>query len=249
MEAREAIGRAIGGLLAPFAAIGSLTRGARLFHPDGVVYRAEVQPLADEGLLGELAQRLSGTALVRLSGALFRWRGVDKPDILGIALRFKGNAELTAKAVQGDQDLLLVSSRSLLRLPFGPFTTKAHDFLANTYYAILPFHVDGLGQVKWRLSTSGVKTTGRNRHERLDQSVCLGIARLHLEVRPAKGGAPWTPVVGIDLREQIQVDQEKLAFNPFRSGLGIHPIGLFQSTRAAVYAASQAGRRAARKLR
>jgi hypothetical protein len=249
MRVREAIGRALGGILAPLAAGGSTLRGARLFHPDGVVYYAEVCPLAKEGALGEVSQRLAGAAIVRLSGAAFRFRGAELPDVLGVAVRFKGSDERSAAPKRRDQDLLFESAASLWQLPFAPFTTNTHDFLANTYYAILPFVVEGLGQVKWRLCSAGVTTTGKNRCERLEQAVRLGLAVLQLEVRPAKRGGAWVPVATIALRERAAIDQNKLEFSPFRDGLGIFPVGLLQSMRAVVYPASQIGRRLARGAR
>lgn len=249
MRLMEAIGRAIGWSLAPLAAGGSLIRRARVFHPDGVVYYAEVCPLATEGALEELSQRLAGTAIVRLSAGASRWRGVERPDVLGVAVRFKGSNERSATPRRRDQDLLFESTPSLWRLPFAPLTTNTHDFLANTYYAILPFVVEGLGKVKWRLCSAGVSTTGKDRLERLEQAVSLGLAVLQLEVRPAKRGGAWAPVATIELRERAEIDQDKLEFSPARSGLGICPVGLLQSIRSVVYPASQLGRRLARGAR
>jgi hypothetical protein len=250
MRISEAIGRGIGGLLAPLAAEGSLIRGARLFHPDGVVYCAEVRPLANAGALGYLGEALVGKALVRLSGATRRWRsGKDRQDLLGVAIRFKGSAEITAAPAPSDQDLLFASFRSIWSLPLAMFTTYARDFLANTYYAALPFRIHGVGRVKLRLVTAGLTTTGKDRRERLAQAVSLGVAVFHLEVRKTTRGAQWVPVAAIDLRERADINQEELGFTPFRSGRGIHPVGLLQSIRVAVYPASQLGRRVARGLR
>ena len=90
MDIGGAIGRVIGALFAPAAAVGSFVRGARIFHPDGVVYRADVHADVTQGALGELAGRLAGRALVRLSGATQRAKaGTSPPDILGVTLRFK----------------------------------------------------------------------------------------------------------------------------------------------------------------
>jgi hypothetical protein len=249
MRVREAIGRALGGILSPLAAGGSLIRGARLFHPEGVVYDAEVLPIANEGALGEVGQRLAGAAIVRLSGALWRGRGAALPDLLGVAVRFKGSGERSAAPAPSDQDLLFESTPSLGLLPFAMLTTNTRDFLANAYYAILPFVVEELGQVKWRLCPGGVATTGENRRERLDQAVALGLAVFQLEVRPAKRRDRWVPVATIALCERLDVDQDKLEFSPHRSGLGIFPVGLLQAARAAVYPASQLGRRIARGAR
>src|SRR5262245_44692135 len=152
MRLREAIGRGIGGLLAPLAAEGSLIRGARLFHPDGVVFCADVKPIATEGALGDLARRLSGRALVRFSGALWRTKASDSmPDILGVSVRFTKRRAASQRPLRGDQDLLFATIRSLLLLPIAPFMTNTCDFLSNTYHAGLPFCVQGLGRVRFRL--------------------------------------------------------------------------------------------------
>src|SRR4051812_25702728 len=100
----EAWGRAIGGVLAPLAAEGSLARGERLFHPDGVVYRADVAALSAEGAIADLARALEGPAIVRLSGATRHARGGREPrDILGVAVRFHAEG---AEPSAGAQDLL-----------------------------------------------------------------------------------------------------------------------------------------------
>src|SRR4051812_39945970 len=107
MGAREVVGRVIGVLAAPFAAMGSFLRGARIFHPDGVLYRAEVRAVAATAL----ARSLEGPALVRLSGALWREKpGSEPPDILGVAVRLQPG-EQTA------QDLLFATFRTALALP------------------------------------------------------------------------------------------------------------------------------------
>ncbi|MEO5730419.1 MAG: hypothetical protein ABI134_21320, partial [Byssovorax sp.] len=65
MDLGGAIGRATGVLAAPVAALSSFIRGARIFHPEGVVYRADVHADVTEGALGEIGRRLAGSALAR----------------------------------------------------------------------------------------------------------------------------------------------------------------------------------------
>ena len=62
MDVGGAIGRVLGVLVAPAAAVSSFIRGARIFHPDGVVYRADVHADITEGALGRLAGRLAKPA-------------------------------------------------------------------------------------------------------------------------------------------------------------------------------------------
>jgi hypothetical protein len=242
MRTIEAFGRAIGGILSPITGEGSLIRRARLFHPDGVVYRAEVRPLANAGAAAELARRISGPALARLSGAWWR-HDKELPDLLGIALRFCETDRPTATPSPRDQDMLFASFRHIVTLPLGPLTTNVHDFLANDYHAVLPFYALGLGRVKFRLLPMRTRTASGSRRERLDTAVTMGLALLRLEVQKAKLGSPWQEVAVVDLAERALVDQDDLAFTPFRAGRGIMPVGLWQMARAATYAASQVGRK------
>lgn len=250
MRLREAVGRALGWLLAPAAWQGARLRRARLFHPDGVVYRAEVRPIAAEGAAAGLAARLAGPALVRLSGGLLRWRGGDRarPDVLGVAVRFRESEAVSAEVAPGDQDLLFASFRFLWSLPLGPLTTDVRDFLGNRYYAVLPFDVAGVGPARFRLVPVRTSPTsaekGGDRRERLERAVAAGAAVLRLEMRLRR--RRWAAVAEIALRERVQVDQQSLRLTPFHTGRGIVPRGLIQATRAAAYAASQRGRGAPR---
>jgi hypothetical protein len=259
MRSTEALGRAIGGVLSPITGEGSLLRRARLFHPDGVLFRADVRPLVREGAVGELAQRLAGPALVRLSSAWWRHEK-ELPDALGIAVRFCGRAPTatTVEASARDQDLLFATFQHIWSLPLAPLTTNVHDYLANEYHAILPFYVLGLGRVKFRLLPTRQRGAHGRRRERLERAVAAGNAIFTLEVMETGGlGARlrsparvlrmsrWQPVEVIDLEERSLVDQEALSFTPFHAGRGIMPIGPFQMMRAATYAASRAGRKVA----
>ncbi|HYP86757.1 MAG TPA: hypothetical protein VEQ59_01350, partial [Polyangiaceae bacterium] len=81
-EKSERYGMLVGAWLAPITAALSRRRRARMFHPDGLVYQAEVEPCTSDPELRPVAERLSGTALVRFSSAL--WRGERAwPDVLG----------------------------------------------------------------------------------------------------------------------------------------------------------------------
>jgi len=242
MRTIEALGRAMGGLLSPLTGEGSLIRRARLFHPDGVVYRAEARPLASAGAPSELARRLAGPALVRLSSAWWRHEK-ELPDVLGVAVRFCETTTPRAEAAPRDQDLLFASFQHIVTLPFAPITTNVHDFLGNDYHAVLPFYASGLGRVKFRLLPMHVRSASGSRRERLDAAVAAGMALLRLEVQKDKPGSSWQEVGVIELLDRALVDQDALAFSAFRAGRGITPVGPFQMLRAATYASSQVGRR------
>ncbi|AUX19943.1 hypothetical protein SOCEGT47_003980 [Sorangium cellulosum] len=249
MRIREVIGRVIGGALSPLVLGGSFLRAARLFHPDGVVYCAGVKALAVEGEVGALAQRLAGPALVRLSGGMWRWRGGKgerRPDVLGISMRFRASEEITPLVSPGDQDLLFVSARRFALLPVALFTTNRRDFLANDYYAQLPFDVAGLGRAEFRLIPMRAATVGQNRRERLECAAAAGLALLRLEVRRRGLRKRWMAVADVVLYEAVDVDQKALHFSPFHAGRGIVPRGLLQATRRPTYAAGYLGRLLAR---
>jgi hypothetical protein len=252
MDIRGAIGQVIGVLAAPAAALGSFVRGARIFHPDGVVYRADVHADVHEGALGELAARLAGRALVRLSSATQREKAGTSPrDILGMALRFNPSPGADSAPGAQSQDLLLLSIPHLWQLPIGPLLTKPRDFLANDYHALLPFRVDNLGVVKFRI-VPGVDAAsgneGMDRLERLEDAVSRGAAVLHLQVKSEESGAEWRPLATVALRERVDIDQEDLRFTPFHEGAGIEPVGFFQGVRWAAYPASQLGRALRRRI-
>jgi hypothetical protein len=248
MGIQKFIGRMIGAIVAPFTFLGSLIRGDRLFHPDGVAYRAEVKPLAQDGPLGLLAQRLAGTALVRLSGALWEWpQGKRTPDVLGVVVRLRSLDEVTPRLLPGDQDLLLVTAASLPGLVIAPFRTNVNDFLDNQYYAILPFTLEGAGKVYLRLVPTHRAPAGADRRERLALAVAQGQAVLRLELQVEDGGEQWLPVAAIDLRERLDIADGELTFDPGSSAMGLVPRGVLQWLRPAAYAASHVGWRLTRR--
>jgi hypothetical protein len=239
MKLSEAIGRLIGGALAPLAALGSLARRARLFHPDGVLYRADVEPIADD----TVARALAGSALVRLSGALWRWpRGAKLPDILGIAVRFHPE---NSRA----QDLLFATFRTSLELPLALFTTNVRDFLANTYGTVLPSRAPELGLVDFRLVPEPIAGDGADRRDRLERAVRAGRAVFVLQVRERRARARYRGIALLRLREQLEGGGEELRFDPFHAGAGIEPAGFLQAIRALTYPASQMARSLAHRAR
>lgn len=231
MSLIEAIGRITGALLAPLAAAGSALRRARLFHPEGVLYRADVEPLAETSL----ARSLRGAAWVRLSGAVFRSRAL--PDILGAAVRLHPGEPR-------EQDLLFATFGSVLTLPLAILTTNHRDFLANTYSTVLPSRAPGNGRVVFRLVPEHVGPGPGDRDARLRRAVAEGRAAFALEVRGKVGWPAWERIARVILRERLEGGGEELRFNAWHAGLGIEPAGFFQAWRAVVYPASQLGRAA-----
>jgi hypothetical protein len=242
MFVREALGRAVGGILAPAAMEVALVRGAPVFHAHGVVIRAEVTPVEAPEPLGALGEALGGPALVRFSGALQRHQeGRDLPDVFGAAVRFRAGSNSTAR---DPQDLLFATFRHVWELPIAALRTDPRDFLANTYSTVLPFHVPGTSVLfVFRLVPETRSPEGRDHVERLEKAVQKGRAVVHLEARPEGGRAPYTPIASIALRSMVTPtpDETALRFNPFHVGSGVVPAGFFQAMRAAVYPASMLG--------
>ncbi|MDY7226898.1 hypothetical protein [Hyalangium rubrum] len=243
MSFSEELGRVIGALWGPAVRAGAAARHARLLHPEGVTYRAEVKVCAARESLEPLASRLAGPALVRLSTAL--WRGQREwPDVLGLAVRLRSEETVTEEPSAGDQDLLFATVRSPWTLALAPLSTDTHDWLENDYYAVSPFRVRGLGRAKLRMTASRADAPGHSRVERLEAALRSGQARFTFEVFPRKGEAAgrWHPLAELRLVEQVTLNPATLRFWPFRDGRGITPMGFVHSLRIPTYRQSQKAR-------
>jgi hypothetical protein len=240
MAMMELVGRAVGQALAPLVASGASIRRSRLFHPHGVVYRAEVVPIATSAPGRALAERLAGPAMVRLSTAWWKG-GTEWLDVLGLAVRFRGSRAASVEPEPGDQDLLFATIRWWWTTLLAPLTTDPHSFLWDDYHAVSPFFVEGLGRVKLRLASPHLRTRGETRAEGLDRAVALGLARFVLEARRLPFGR-FTPIVELRLTDAVEVDQQALRFSPFLTGRGVEPRGLVNAMRRATYGASQRAR-------
>lgn len=234
------LGQAAGVVIAPIPYAVSWLRRARTFHPRGVVHRAEVAPHPAVAVdLASLARRLAGPALARLSSAW--WKRAELPDVLGIALRLRANDVEDPRAHELDQDLLFATIRVPITTPIAPLSTDQHDFLGNDYWAVSPFRIDGVGRARLRLRPRREADGDGDRAERLARAIAQGRATFDLELRRAPRLA-YEPLVTVTLGDAIDVDQEALAFSPFREGRGIRPIGFVHGLRAATYAASRRAR-------
>lgn len=246
-QASATLGAAASVALAPpFAAMSAL-RKARVFHPRGVVVAADVVPASVAW--PRVAERLAGPAVVRLSPALHASPD-GSVDLLGCAIRLLPPWE-AASEQDATQDLLMVTSRSLVQLPLGLFTTRTADFLVNDYYSITPFEVDGIGVGYLRLrggAPRAIRTLrGRGdavaRLDALARALGEDTAIMHLEMRGRGLGRTYEALADIRLRFLVDLDQEALAFSPFRTGRGIRPRGFINGLRRATYPASARARR------
>lgn len=232
-----ALGRIGGQLLAPLTGGVSLLRHARMFHPSGHVFRAEVEAVdGPDERLRRAGARVSGPAIARLSSAW--WKRRQWRDVLGIALRLTRESAPSVDPAPGDQDLLFATIRSPWTTPLAPLTTDVRDFLANDYYAVSPFEDPDLGRVRYRLVSPHVVLEGR-REDRLAEAVRQGLAVFRLE---ASDGGEYRTFATVALRAPIDLDQAALRFSPFRDGRGMRPVGFVHNLRKGAYAASQRAR-------
>src|SRR6185436_18543949 len=94
-------------------------------------------------------------------------------------------------------------------MPFSPWTTNAHDFLANTYYGVAPFAVASNLRVKLRLrpiARPDPSTSHDGRDDRLRAAVAAGRAIFALEARRTLTPI-WYPLARVVLEREIAIDQ------------------------------------------
>jgi hypothetical protein len=261
----ERAGELLGLAAAPLFVVTTALRRARTFHPRGDCADADVSVAEDVPLkYRPLAERLAGNAFIRFSDALTK-KKARWPDVLGCGIRFGGDVD--DPAMHGDQDLLLATIKRPWTMPFSPFTTKVHDYLANDYFAVSPFSVRDTRsrrRVWFRLrpsskepgstitttSASGPisslrastmktrRTPAEQRRRRFERAIANGAAVFTLAIAQSPWG-PFVPLVRIQLVSVRLTDPANLRFDPFRDGRGIEPRGFVHALRRSVYGASQ----------
>ena len=236
-------GAAAGAALAPWFALGSFVRHARVLHPRGVVLWGEVTISPGDDAWAALGARLEGRVLARFSGAW--WKRREWPDVLGCALRFTHAQAPSVKPQQGDQDLLLATIRTPLTTMLAPLTTHVSDYLDNAYFGVSPFEAGALGRVKVRLRSRQTSPEFDTRSERIDAALAEGPIELVLEARPARLAAEYRPIARITLTSRVDLDQEALHFDPYLTGRQLEPAGFVHALRIPTYAASRKARAAA----
>jgi hypothetical protein len=235
MKLDERLGGAAGWMLAPLTGAVSLVRRARMFHPEGTVYRATIEALPGPYL--NVGKRIEGPALARLSTALWRG-GREWTDVLGLALRIGRDPGTLPRP--DDQDLLFATIRYPWTMPFAPFTTQQHDYLSNDYFAVSPFDVAGIGRVKLRVKGPRVQgLTARSRGAKLQEAIDRGEAILGFELLIQ---ARWQRLATVRLEQRIELDQAALRFWPERCGRGFVPRGFVEGLRRGTYISSQLAR-------
>lgn len=247
LRSTKILGDCFGTVTAGAAFVGSALRGARVFHPQGELYAAEVRRAESaDPVAMRLAENLEGQALIRFSAALWKRRNAS-PEILGVAVRC-GWQPADPYETLGVQDLLFITSKRFVSIPVALATTDPHDFLNNNYYSILPFHT-AAGALEFRLvPQAGPPMQGDSRDERLAHAAASGQAGFVLQQRSAArrprlhSKARWQPVVTIRLTAPQALDDRELLFSPFHADRGIEPAGVANRMRRLTYRASKAGR-------
>ena len=197
----------------------SFIRASRMFHPQGIVVQAKVKNLWKEKI------EFPEDAIIRFSSAW--WKHKEWRDALGIAIRF-GNI----------QDLLLVSFKHAWQTPISPMLTKYKDFFSNDYYAVAPFKV-GRELVYFKMTPQEHGPATENRTTSLFKNIHHHAGwRLFIRIKDRE----WIPLADITLQDVIDVDQERLKFDPFLNGLGINPEGFIHYLRVGTYRLGQLGR-------
>jgi hypothetical protein len=242
----EALGLWAGSIIAPFFAFGSWLRQARIFHPQGINFRADVKPV--EGVdtrFADLVEGLAkGDALVRFSTG----RGSEKlplPDVLGMSIRFRADRDDNYKPEKDAQDLLLVTSESLLKLPVAALGTDQYNFAGNTYHGMAPFEVAEQSDMLLRVvPTTQIDAPSTDRYQNIRTAVDEGDVIFRLETASQFQPMKWFPLAEIRLMSEVFLDDNKLEFWPFRTGQKINPQGFIQFLRPVPYLLSQYARKA-----
>lgn len=230
MTVSEYVGKILGYPLGALAFIISFLRSSRTFHPSGILAEGHVQTKEHSPVT------FHSNALVRFSSAL--WKKNQKlPDVLGISIRFSENRGWNSLPLPNDQDLLFATIRIPAETPLGPFRTDIHRFQRNKYYAVSPFICQNK-KIRLLITLDDFLETKGNRNQNLRHNINTGSSlRLWMKINKK-----WIEIATIQLKGLVELNQEKLFFNPFRSGLGIRPQGFIHHLRYAVYPMSQFGR-------
>lgn len=245
----EAMGLWVGSLIAPIFAFGSLLRQARIFHPQAINFRADVRAIEGEEVdqrFTELVTELTkGDALVRLSTGMWSVERTMLPDVLGMSIRFRADRDNNYNPEEGSQDLLLVTSENLMKLPVAALSTNQYNFAGNAYHGMAPFEVAEQQDMILRVvPTTQIDVAGTDRYQNIRTSVDEEDVVFRLETASRFQPMKWIPLVEIRLMAEVSVDDSKLEFYPFRTGQNIIPQGFIQYMRSVPYLLSQYARKA-----
>lgn len=222
--------------------LGSMLRGARLFHPRGRAFRATMTITGDPRFagtaLGEPGEYAAVARFSRGTGFAEPW-----PDMLGMAVRLldvrhADDAGRTGDPAAGWQDLLLLSSlpgagvRNLIVFRPG---------YGSTFYS----SIDRLGLGEHTVVV-GARARFDGEPEPLPRLADLAAARdrVRFEFVTAPVLGEWSaPIASLGLGDELPQDESQpMRFSPFHRAGAIEPVGPVNTLRRLGYAGSQAGR-------
>jgi len=209
---------------APFAAL-ARARGAKAFHPKGVVHEGTLR--LDEGALPGLPRE--HRALIRFSRAL----GLPErlPDLFGIAIRLPD--------VHGPgrhQDFLTVTTidAPILHHGFVPVT----DAQQTSYTSAVPYRA---GAERFLIGVQPLpgspRPDGDTIGEKLERAAATGRLRFGFAIAPLMGR--FRTVGELRVGDRLSDDRNALRFNPWNTGGGLEPTGILNAWRRFSYPASQ----------
>ena len=219
---------------ASFWAALSALRGKRIFHPDGDAYVATftVPDRPKQTGVALFDEPGPKRAIVRASRAA----GLPEPlpDALGLAIRLQD-----AHGLGHHQDFLLITSANL-PVAHHLIVPALGGFFGHSYSSLLPYRIAG----KMRLvGAVPAEHEPARTLDALAAAARAGDARFDLAL--ARVAGRFRRVGRVELGERLAPEaSEALRFNPWHTGGGIEPAGVFQTLRGAAYRGSQAGRRA-----
>jgi hypothetical protein len=217
-----------------FAALAA-ARGARIFHPAGVAYRARFEALPTPAPAGVhiLQPGFEHDALVRFSRGL----GVPRPlpDFLGIAFRLPD-----AYRVDAHQDFLLASTG---RRPFtNAIPLPSATFFGRAFSSLLPHAVAGKIALVGAFALGPERATGRLEPlAELEEVAAAG--EVPFAVALGSATTRWRAVALLTITERLpRAEAAALRFNPWNTGGAIEPVWALNRLRDPAYRGSQAGR-------
>ena len=214
--------QAAGRVAARGFALGSALRGAKFFHPVGVVHEATVdvdEVLAEPGRYHSLIRFSRGVGLP-----------VGVPDVLGMAVRL-----LDAHGEGRHQDFLMVTSGDGAFVQH--FLLPARRFSALPLSTVLPYRagggsfIVGARALDWPGEAAGDEMT--------DLLRIAGTGLPAFELGVAALGRRLRPVGEITLGERLEPSANRIRFDPWNTGGGLEPATALNAIRAYVYPASQ----------
>ena len=214
----------------------SALRRKRVFHPDGVAYRATLTllPAGDIYAMLDFAAGSSRDAVVRFS------RGIglpeSMPDVLGVAVKLPGLVGPGA-----DQDFLLVTSSE------GPVMQNlllpARGFFRGNYSTVLPYRDPAADRQILFGARPDPGLVGLPDATFSDVAAAAASGRLRFDFTTARIGERWRKAGSLVVTNKLDHDEaERLRFNPWNSHPDLVPAGPLNTWRKSAYVKSQKAR-------